>query len=270
MAEIDRDETRESMGALQASTIPDSPRRSGAESSRKMLRLLMAFDEVEHTMPAAALAAKAALPASSAYRYLAVLREEGLIEDAGRGYYRLSMNVESLARAANAAVSGMVDAVRPVLQSVVDETGETTLLIRRLGESVVCIDRVESPHPVRLQFQRGSLMSLHLGSSARVLLSGLPHAQRARYLDRVGADRSGVLTDDALDRVAQAGWTESFGEVDDGVWGVAAAIETGDTVIAAIALAGPLFRLTEAPRKRAIAIVRRAALTVSERLVDLN
>jgi len=246
----------------------DPNRRSGAESSRKMLRILTAFDETRHTLSVAELAAVAEIPVSSAYRYLSVLRDERLVEEAEKGHYRLSIRVVAMARAANASMKGIVDVARPVLESVVEATGETTLLIRRLGTSAVCVDRVESVHPVRLQFNRGHLMSLHRGSAARVLLSVLPTAEREAYFRAASVPRSDALSEVALDRVRDAGWAESFEEVDEGIWGVSAVVEQSGEASAAIGLAAPLFRMGESERKRAITLVRHAALSVTALLSE--
>lgn len=232
-----------------------------------MLRILTAFDETRHTLAVAELAAAADVPVSSAYRYLSVLRDEKLVEEAERGYYRLSMRMVAMGRAASAALQGSIaEIARPVLESVVAATGETTLLIRRLGMSAVCIDRVESQHPVRLQFNRGHLMSLHRGSAARVLLSVLPPAERAAYFAAVDVERTEALADDALDRIRDAGWAESFEEVDEDIWGVSALVEHVGEPDTAIGLAAPLFRMNESQRRSAISRVRQAALTVSEKL----
>ncbi len=264
-----------SIGVVHSVPMPSTdlithPRRSGAESSRKLLRILTVFDEKQHTLSVSELALAVGIPVSSAYRYLSVLREEKLVEEAERGQYRLSARIVAMARAATAAVQGILDIARPVLQSVVEATGETTLLIRRLSTAAVCVERVESQHSVRLQFDRGQLMSLHRGSAARVLLSAVPAAERAAYFAADGVQRTGALSDAALDQVARAGWAESFEEVDEGIWGVSALIETGADATAAIGLAAPLFRMSEPQRKRAITVVRRAARSISEALAVLD
>jgi DNA-binding IclR family transcriptional regulator len=253
---------------VSSTTGLNARRRSGAESSRKVLHLLTTFDEHRHTLSVPELAERTAMPVSSVYRYLTVLREEGLVEEAERGSYRLTHRVVSLAQAANAAVSDWVNTARPILVGIAESTGETALLIRRLGMSAVCVDRVDSIHPVRLQFDVGALMSLHAGSAARVLLAYLPRAERAAYFEEHGITQEGPLSDDHLDAVATAGWAESFNEVDNGIWGVSAAIHNGDTIIGAIGLAGPLFRLGEPERNQAVDLVRKGADEVGRALAS--
>lgn len=243
-------------------------RRSGAESSRKVLHLLLAFNERQHTRSAADLARALNLPISSVYRYLSVLRETGLVEDVGGGEYRLSWLFVGLARAARAAGDTLEGVARPVLQSIASASDETTLLVKRVGWSAVCIDRVESSHPVRLRFDPGEPMPLHRGSAARVLLAAMPAEERRQYLASVDelSDHAREQLEAEMATLARVGWTESFGEVDEGIWGASAVIRERDRVIAALGVAGPLYRLQQADRARIIELVVSGARAISESL----
>lgn len=246
-------------------------RRSGAESSRKVLGVLSAFDERRHTLTAGRLAEAIDAPLSSTYRYLAVLRESGLVEEAeAAGSYRLTPRVIGMARAARAAQGGLERLARPVLERIAAASGETALLVKRVRVAAVCVDRVESPHPVRLQFDPGQPMPLHRGAAARVLLSGMPARERAAYLS--GAAREAAQAADEVWRppseeefaqVAASGWAQSFEEVDEGIWGAAAAVREDGALLASIGVAGPLFRLGQAEREHVIALVRAGAAEVT-------
>lgn len=245
-------------------------RRSGAESSRKVLGLLLAFDERRPTRTTAELAEAIGAPLSSTYRYLSVLRDSGLVEDADTpGSHRLTSRVIGLARAAREARGDMEHLLRPILQRTVAACGETALLVRRAGNAAVCVDRVESDRPVRLQFSPGQPMSLHLGSAARVLLAAMPPRERARYLDTLGTSAR-PPSENELALVAEAGWTQSFEEVDEGIWGVAAAVREEGRTVAAIGVAGPLFRIDQAERDRIILLVREAAAEAGAELDRLR
>ncbi|GAA0936492.1 IclR family transcriptional regulator [Actinocorallia libanotica] len=247
-----------------------SSRRSGAESSRKVLHLMLAFSPQRHTRSAAELAAELDMPISSVYRYLSVLREEGLVEEARPGEYRLSWRFVSLASAAREAGDSLEVLAKPVLRAVAEAGGETTLLIKRVGWSAICVDRVESQHPVRLQFDRGQPMILHQGSASRVLLASMRTAERERYLAAMSgladAEREQIRAD--VDVVARLGWLESFGEVDEGIWGASAVIRDGAEVVGALGVAGPLFRLQHADRARITDLVVSGAADISQSLVD--
>jgi DNA-binding IclR family transcriptional regulator len=233
-----------------------------------MLQLLLAFNERQHTRQVPELAKAVDMPVSSVYRYLSVLRETGLMEDVGNGEYRLSRLFVGLARAAMAAGDSLEDLARPVLRSVAEASGETTLLIKRVGWSAVCVDRVESVHPVRLQFDPGQPMALHQGSAARVLLASMPEPGRSKYLDSVSdlsKPRRDQIEND-VDTVARTGWVESFGEVDEGIWGTSAAIFDQGRVVAALGLAGPLYRLQEGRRAELIELIADGARQITAAL----
>lgn len=238
----------------------------GSESSRKVLSVLLSFTEDNHTQTVQELARYLDVPVSSAYRYVGQLREFGLLEEAEFGGYRVSLRAIGLARAARAGSAGLSEIARPVLERLTRETGETALIVRRLGHAVVAVDLEESRSPVRLAFERGVLMSLHQGSAARVLLAALTPRERADYYKSVwNIEENPKLPSDAdLQTVASDGWTESFGQVEDGIWGTAAAIRVNRTVVAAISVAGPLYRLDDDKRAEIVAAVRRGADEIND------
>ena len=249
-------------------------RTAGAESARKLLGVLLAYDENHPAWTVPDLADHLGVPLSSVYRYVALLREVGLLTPAvdSDGTYRLTDRVVSLARAASDDSARLIRIAHDHLVTLRDRIGETTLLIRRGGHYAYCADRVESQHSVRLQFDIGAAMPLHSGSASRVLLAAMPRIERRGYLadvaDQLNATHRKLLSDAALDNVASAGWAESFEEVDEGIWGVGAAITDAQGVVAALASAGPLYRINEMQRADFIAEVRRTAELISIELAS--
>jgi len=239
------------------------------ESSRKLLEVLLQFDSQKPVMAVSELAESVGLPLSSTYRYVGILRDVGLLEADPQGGYRVGARILPIAQAARDASASLLQVVRPVMQKIQIECGETVLLVRREGNSVHCVDRVESDQAVRLSFDPGQPMRLHEGSSARVLLAAMPLAERSAYLDRLresGIALTRRLEAAELDRVNDEGWTESFEEVDQGIWGTAAAIQQNGVVVAALGCAGPLYRLGTEQREAIIRAVREGAQQVSEQL----
>lgn len=245
-------------------TSPEAAHRvSGASSSRKLLHTLLCFTEDRPTWSVADLATELGLSTTSTYRYVGLLREVGLLDSATGNTYRVTDLVLGLARASEAAQAPLADVALPVMTRLRDEIGETVLVARRGGGAAYCVERVESLRPVRLQFDRGQAMDLHAGSLSRILLSAMPRSERRRYVEGVRAglprERRDLLTDEALDRTFADGWTESFEEVDEGIWGCAAAIRIGDGIVAAVGTAAPVFRTDDARRAHVIERVREAA-----------
>jgi DNA-binding IclR family transcriptional regulator len=245
-------------------------RTPGAESGRKLLSVLMSFDETRPVWTVVMLSEHVGIPLSTAYRYVSLLREQGLLDSAGDGAYRLTHRVVSLARAAEAARESLVDTARPILHRTRDAVDETVVLVTRGGTYAYCVDRAESRQPVRLQFHPGQAMPLHSGSASRVLLAAMPRGERSDYVasisDSLPVERAARLDDATLDQVDAAGWTESFEEVDDGIWGAAAAVRAGTDVVAALGAAGPIYRLEPPQRRQIITAVRSAAAQLSAAL----
>lgn len=240
-----------------------APRVHGASSSRKLLHMLLCFSEQRPTWTVAELAAELELSATSAYRYLGLLREVGLLDSAGEKAYRVTDLSHGLARACDAAQVPLADVAVPVMARIREQIDETVLVARRGGTSAYCVDRVESRRPVRLQFDPGQAMDLHAGSLSRILLAAMPGAERRRYVESVRGqlppERATNLAPEVLDSTHARGWTESFEEIDEGIWGCAAAIRLGGTVVGALGTAAPVFRTDEARRAEIIDLVRRGA-----------
>ncbi|WP_110241862.1 IclR family transcriptional regulator [Nocardioides gilvus] len=248
----------------------NAPRVSGASSSRKLLNTLLLFTEEQPTWSVAELAAELGLSTTSTYRYVGLLREVGLLDSAPHNTYRVTDLVFGLSRACEAAQAPLAEVALPEMTRLRDEIGETVLIARRGGTSAYCVDRVESQRPVRLQFDRGQAMDLHAGSLSRILLSAMPIAERRRYVDSISPglspERLQLLTPAALDVTRAEGWTQSFEEVDEGIWGCAAAIRVGDSVVAAIGTAAPVFRTDDALRATIIEKVRTVGQRISAAL----
>ena len=154
---------------------------SGAEGARRVLAVLQAFSPNQHTLTARELAGLTAIPLPSMYRYIALLRDTGLLIGDDRGAYHLSPRFISLARAAEAAET-LIDLADPVMRDLVQECGETAIFVRLIARVPVCVHRVESGHHLRATFEPGQSLPLLRGASGRVLLAGLPERERREYL----------------------------------------------------------------------------------------
>lgn len=241
----------------------------GSQSAHRLLELLFCFTEAHPLRTVPELIEATQLPQSTTYRYLALLRQDGLIEDTGASSLRLTARVVALARAAQAGAAPLHEAAEPILDEVTEATGETALLIRRSGDSAVCAARTLSPHPVRLSYEPGEARSLHRGSAARLLFAWLSPDEREQYRSRVtaryGPEEAARIPDEAaVDELRSLGWTDSFEEVEAGIWGTAAIVSVDEHAIGTLGVAGPLYRLDASSRERIQDIVRQAA----ERLAD--
>lgn len=245
---------------------------SGSESHRRRLGVLLGFTEECHTQTVQEISTRMEIPVSSAYRYVSQLREVGLLEEAEFGGYRVSLRAVGLARAARAGSAGILEFTRPVLERLTREHSETSLLIRRMGHAVVAVDMEETRSSVRLMFERGRLMPLHQGSAARVLLAAMKPKERSEYYASMYSfTGSPDLPSEAeLREIDKQGWAESFGQIEEGIWGFAAAIRVRRQVVAALSMAGPIYRLDEARRERVMTAVKEAADDINAHLARVE
>jgi len=240
---------------------------TGAEGARRVLAVLQAFTPGRHTLTARDLAESTGIPLPSMYRYIALLRETGLLIGDERGCYHLSARLISLARAAEAAES-IIEIADPVMRALAAECGETVILVRLVARSPVCVHRVESTHHLRAAFEPGQPLPLNRGASSKVLLSGLSPQVRKDYLRQfVSTDSDDVARmQEAAEVAAERGWAVSEEEIDRGVWAASAAVTDGRSTVAALTVPSPLVRAPAELQDRLLAQVREAAAVLSERL----
>lgn len=227
---------------------------AGTQSCRRLMTVLLAFSESRPLWTVTELSAELSLTQSAVYRYVGLLREVGLVDHAPGSRYRLSERTAAMSAAAIAARAPLSEVATPVLHRLRDTIDETILLARRTGWNVFTVARAESRKPVRLQFEQGQAMRLHVGSMARVLLAAMPIKEQERYLASLDQDEhSGdLLTRETRDQVRRERVTESFEEIDDGIWGVACAIVgKDDEVVGALGCAAPIYR-TDSDKRRMI------------------
>lgn len=247
----------------------------GSNSAQRLLELLFCFSEAKPVLTVSELGEATAMPQSTVYRYAALLKSEGLIEETGATGLRLTGRVVELARAARAGAESLIDAATPILEQVTATTGETALLIQRVGDSAVCVARTLSAHPVRLVYEPGESQPLHRGSAARLLFANTLSEQereqyRARVREREDSSAAETVPDErAVEQLRLHSWAHSFEEVEQGIWGTAALVSDGQRPRGALGVAGPLYRLELSARERITEIVTAAAAKLSDDIVPL-
>jgi DNA-binding IclR family transcriptional regulator len=231
--------------------------------------VLQAFSPQRHSLTARDLAESTGIPLPSMYRYIALLREMGLLVGDDRGYYHLSARLISLARAAEAAES-IIEFADPVMRNLAIECGETVILVRLVARTPVCVHRVESAHHLRATFEPGQPLPLNRGASGRILLAGLAPHTRRDYLGPLvqGDPEAAAWLEEAVAEAAKRGWAVSEEEIDRGVWAASAAVTDGRSTIAALTVPSPLVRAPRELQDRLLDQVRAAAEELSELLRD--
>ena len=211
---------------------------------------------------------------STVSRLLTALEEHELVEQAHeRGKYRLGFGILRLAN----AVSGQLDITqqgREICERLAVEVGETVNVAVLRSHYAVNVDQARGPTAVGSHNWVGELTPLHATSSGKILLAFMSADARKDLLKDAGLTRYTEHTitsaddlDRQLDTVARDGYVVSIEELEHGLTAVAAPIrDHAGTVVAALSVSGPVYRLTaERAREIAPAVVA-AADSIAERM----
>jgi DNA-binding IclR family transcriptional regulator len=252
------------------STARDRPPEEAAEDTsfaRGLRVLLTVADRGE--IRADELSLLLDTPVSTIYRYLRTLAGFGFVDRHGAGY-RLGPR---LIIGSGTTITGeqLIRAAAPVLRMLVEETGETAVISRRVGLTAVCLDAVASPNPLRVSIESGASFPLHAGALSKVLLAYAP----PDILDEViGAGLTSLTpvtpTEDRLRRdlaeIVATGLATSENEALAGTVALGAPVLRGDGIVAGIAVIGPAARCGPAWRARVSGLLPDAVLEVARRL----
>lgn len=240
----------------------------------RTVRLLTSFSKDRHTLTAKELAASAGIPLPSVYRYIAALKDAGLLVDDDQGGYHLSPRFIELAKAAEAAES-IIELADGPMRELAAVTGETVLLVRLVNDSAVCVHSIESGQALRITIEPGTTMPLEQGASAKLLLAAMkPDRLRARLNALRERDPArAVAIEKEVAEASGRGWAtrtseDDIQDIDPGVWVASAAVRSGAQIVAALTVASPLARATKAARASMLAEVRRTAAMLSAVLTD--
>jgi DNA-binding IclR family transcriptional regulator len=198
---------------------------------------------------------------------MATLERRGLLEQAeGPASYRLGLGLVPLAgyvlnRFPVRAQAGQV------LRELRDATGETAWLGVLDAHKITYLDQASSRHVTVNVDWVGVRHELTEGVTGRLLLAYQPGEVIDRLVAEAPADAPG-LSDTELAQVRRQGHAIRISEAEDGYCGVAVPIrDAGGMVVAAIAVGGPRFRVSEQKvRDELLPAALHAAARVSEAL----
>lgn len=197
------------------------------------------------------LVALTGLPRATCHRLAGALVDLRLLARVD-GRYAIGPRVPELAAATSADRLRAV--ALPTLRRLRDETGESAQLYRRQGDQRLCVATAEPATGLRDTVPEGALLTMSAGSAAQVLA--------AWPAGNAGFDA------EILDAVRRRGWAQSVGEREPGVASVSAPVWSGQRVVAAVSISGPIDRLSRQPGKAFGDKVVAAASRVSEDLRD--
>jgi DNA-binding IclR family transcriptional regulator len=230
---------------------------SGVGVLDKAALVLSALEPGPQTL--AGLVQATGLARPTAHRLAVALEHHRFVARDLQGRFVLGPRLAELAAAAGE--DRLIAAAGPVLNWLLETTGESAQLYRRQGDERICVAAAERAHGLRDSVPIGSVLSMQAGSAAQTLLAW-------EEADRLHRGLMGArFTATMLAGVRRRGWAQSVGEREPGVASVSAPVRApSGRVVAAVSVSGPLERLTRTPGRLHAAAVLAAGNRLTEAL----
>jgi DNA-binding IclR family transcriptional regulator len=141
------------------------------------------------------IATRLALPKSSAHALLQTMQARGYLafDDRSKAY-RLGTRIWELANAHH-GIEDLRTVIKPLMDALVERTGETVQLAILEGIEAVYLEQSQSPHPMKLTSRAGVRLPAHTSAIGKALLASLDPADAERRLDGAALVR---LTDNTI------------------------------------------------------------------------
>lgn len=254
---------------------PTNERRPSFQVLERTFAILDMFDEERSEWSATDIARSLELPIPTVHRILTALRQRGYVSQHDETKrFRLGVAALQLGDRARAVVD-LRSVALPSLRHLSKATGETALLtvLTPRRDRAVCLERVETAHPLRLSVTPGRQLPLHAGASQKALLAYLGD-QEVEQVIAAGLEHlcHATISDprmlrDELSTIRRRGWASSLEETNIGVWGIAVpVVNTRGEAACAVGIAGPSARLTAQRVREDVLRVHDAARTVARTL----
>ncbi|WP_158746371.1 IclR family transcriptional regulator [Acidisphaera sp. L21] len=232
------------------SVCDPKPRASGVDAVNRALSLLTCFNEGETSVSLTRLSELTGLYKSTVLRLAASLEQAGyLVRQSDKTY---GLGAELMRLGSLYARSFRLEGhVRPVLKTLLRQTGESSSFFAKAGHQRVCLFREDSLHGIRDHIHEGDLLSLQKGAAGHVL----------QRFEQILGDPGGL-------RMALSALPErSFGERDAETAAMAVPVfAAGPRLAGALSLSGPITRFGEDNSTKMAAPLLQAARALSDRL----
>jgi IclR family KDG regulon transcriptional repressor len=216
------------------------------------LGILLLYDDSTSFLTVAEISRRLGYSQSKSYRLVRTLIKYGLIqENDTKAQYSLGLNAFRIGLLARQQFN-IAALARPFMEELSSLTNETILLTAVNGTKGICLERIDSAHPIRYSsFGRGGSFALHCGAASKILMAYLPEEKWDQIIRTEGLRRftqntitSEVKLKDHLREIRRKGYAYSDQEVDQDVIGVAAPIFDGiGELVAGLCIVGPVYRI---------------------------
>ena len=238
---------------------PSAGSPGGIQVIRRAAAALRVVSEHQGELRLVELAPALGLAKTTVHRVVSALVDEQMLRVDERGFIWLGPSLVSLGRVAATDLTGML---RPVLEALAEQTGETVDLAVLDGSSVRFIDQIPSRHRLRAVSTVGASFPLHCSANGKALLAALPPGRVGDLLPRrLEAFTPHTITtraalDTELDAIRSSGIAEDREEHSIGIRALGIAITDDLGPVAAISIPVPADRFETVESKVRIALTK--------------
>lgn len=242
-------------------------------SLARLLAVLDLFDDDRLTLTPEAIEAALQVSQPTAYRYVKVLTDAGLLQRQGAATYGLGPRIIVLDRLIRRSDPVLQHAV-PYMQELAALTGLDCVTTGLYGDRMLDTHREVSGQPTNLSYGRGRPRPLFLGAAPKAMLSVFPPAPLRRVLEQHAgeAQAAGLPTDwpafrQHFARIRKAGYYVSRGELEPALGAIAVPLVLADgQVMGAISLVSHVERLALVDETKLAQLLQRAAGEIVARI----
>ena len=221
---------------------PAANAEGGVAAVDRAFAILSAFNIEQDCLTLAEIARRTGLYKSTILRLIASLEKAGFVRRLSDGRYSVGPEPLRLSQLYQTSFR-LRDVIHPLLESITEESGETSSFYVLENGSRVVLFRVEPKRAVRVSVLEGARFSLDTGASGKIL----------RTFSKIG--------DHSLPSVKENFWACSFGERDPETTAVSVPVFTlGSELKGALTLSGPSDRFAKERISTAVAILLRSAV----------
>ena len=172
-------------------TAETDQKTAGIQVIARAADILRALGKETQGLSLGQIARKVDLPRSTVQRIVGALATEGFIStEDGSGGIRLGPEIQMLAQA---SVRDTKDMLRPTMQRIADETGETVDLAIMDGSKMLFVDQIVGRHRLRTVSSIGESFPLTTTANGKAALACLNEADAARLALAESESKPGAM-----------------------------------------------------------------------------
>lgn len=251
-------------------------RMQAGSAARRALEILEAVARARRPVTGNEIMGWVQLPKPTVYRTCTLLEAMGMLQR-GPDSKKLTVGPQLSALALEVMLGSPARGpIHSILQSLAADIGETCTFTVLDGNEIVCVDRVESAEPLRIQLHAGSRIPLHCSASGKLFLGMMPRALSKRLIESAPLKRftPNTIVDPCrlaqeLLQIRKAKISRDNQELASGLIAIAVPV-TGKRgrICGTVSVNAPSTRMTLAKAEVHVPALRRAAAAIAATLVN--